>query len=210
MAKQSTRRIVLIRSCRTAWDEAGRVQGRTDLPATDEALCELEPVLDRWAAGEDDLPGLVFSADDEGCRATASIAASVFAAKVKQVEGLEAMGMGLWEGLTEEDLEDRHPTNYRRWREHPAAVNVPEGEGVRPFEERVLLQLIRLLERHPKKDVAVVLRPLEYRILDSVLSSGEAIGDLSADELEQGEQVSSHEVDLDALRRLAEGMRASV
>ena len=206
MDDRGGRALVLIRCGRTEWDSAGRLQGSTDLPVVEEGLSEIGRCLEAWLAGGGASPSLVFCGEDEGSRASAKLAGEAFGAKVKAQAGLSAMGMGLWEGLTVSDLEERHPTTFRQWREGPERVNVPEGEGVRVFVERAVGCVSRLVEKHGKKDVALVLRPLEFSILDRVLG-GAGLEELSEEEVAGGAcAITSHSVDAGSLRAFVQGM----
>jgi broad specificity phosphatase PhoE len=209
MTKGVGTQVVLVRSSRTAWDDAGRLQGRADLPPTQPGLEHIAAELRDWAESADKLPTIVYAPDDEGARATAETAAAAFDAKLKTVEGLKAIHLGLWEGLTADDLEERHPKNFRQWREHPATVNVPEGEPVAAFEERVLNTFTRLLEKHPKKVFALVLRPLEFAIVDRLLGDLPLKGIMAAD-LWDGPGVREHGVSHDRVRALLGEVKAGV
>lgn len=209
MAKAPSTQVTLIRSGRTAWDDAGRLQGRADLPATESGLASCAAELRAWTEGQQTLPAVVYSADDEGAIATAHTAAAAFDAKHKSVEGIAAINMGLWEGLTAEDLEDRHPKSFRSWREHPATVNVPEGEPVLAFIERAAGALLKLLDKHPKKPFAVVLRPLEFAIIDRLLAGEPLIG-LGVGDLHEGPGLTVHDMSAERIRALLEGVKAGV
>jgi broad specificity phosphatase PhoE len=210
MAKAAVTQVMLIRSGRTAWDDEGRLQGRADLPATESGLAARAAELREWVEHNDTLPAAVYAPADEGAIATAETAAAAFEARRhKPLDGLASIHMGLWEGLTAEDLEDRHPKNFKSWREHPATVNVPEGEPVVEFEERVLNALLKLVEKHPKNAFALVLRPLEFAIVDRLLGDRPLRG-LGAADLHEGPGLSEHGVSSDRLRSLLEEVRAGV
>jgi len=206
MDDRGGRALVLIRSGRTEWDSAGRLQGATDLPVAEEGLSEVGRCLEAWLSDGGASPSVVFCGEDEGSRESAKLAGEAFGAKVKSLSGLSAMGMGLWEGLTVSDLEERHPTIFRQWREGPERVNVPEGEGLRVFLERAAGCVLRVVEKHGKKDVGLVLRPLEFSILDRVLG-GAGLEELSEEEVAGGGcAVTSHPVDADLVRSFVQGM----
>ena len=209
MSKAAGVQVVLVRSARTAWDDAARLQGHADLPATDAGLASIAAELRAWSEYNDVVPPLVYAADDDGAKATAETVAVAFNARVKPLDALRAIHLGLWEGLTAEDLEDRHPKNFRQWREHPATVNVPEGEPVAEFQERVLTAVGKLLERHPKKIFALVLRPLEFAILDRLLGDRSLNGIMAAD-LWDGPGVREHDISAARVRGLLEDVKASV
>jgi hypothetical protein len=146
------------------------------------------------------VPSVVYAGEDEGSRQTAGVAGAAFDAKVKTATGLSAMGMGLWEGLTVEELEDRYPKSFRQWRDRPSSVNVPGGEGVGALVERVAGVLVRLLEKHPRKCVCVVLRPVEFSIVDRMLGGGSGA---DGNGCGGGGIVVRHDVSVDELRALS-------
>ncbi len=209
MTKAAGTQVLLIRSARTAWDDAGRLQGRADLPATDAGLAQTAAELRAYAETSDKQPAVVYAPDDEGARTTAAAAAAAFDAKAKTADGFRAINLGLWEGLTAEDLEERHPRNFRQWREHPATVIVPEGESVTDFQERALAAFAKLLERHPKKALAVVLRPLEFVVIDRLLGDRPLNGVMAADPWD-GPGAREHGVSAERVRSLLDEVKASV
>jgi broad specificity phosphatase PhoE len=119
--------------------------------------------------------GLILSAEDEASRQTAEIAAKLGGGRVKLLEDLAEMNLGLWEGLLSADLEEKYPTVYRQWIEDPGGVNVPDGENLLEAEERVFGTLIRLLLKAKDEDepVGIVLRPIAFGLVEAWLSGGE-------------------------------------
>jgi broad specificity phosphatase PhoE len=173
MAKQSTIRLILICSGETNWDECARLSGSCDHPLSDEGRQRVEALLK-----DQDPPlkfGLILSAEDEASRQTAEIAAKLGGGRVKLLEDLAEMNLGLWEGLLSADLEEKYPTVYRQWIEDPGGVNVPDGENLLEAEERVFGTLIRLLLKAKDEDepVGIVLRPIAFGLVEAWLSGGE-------------------------------------
>lgn len=185
MAKSPNIEIVVIRSGRTEWDDARRVQGQTDLPlcahASSELLSALAPLLTALERG----PGVIFHAPDEASSETAKLAAGVFAngsaVRTKPISNLSAVGMGLWEGLLEDDLGARYPRKFKLWREDPTSLVVPDGEGVVEGQARILTALGKLADKTQAGPLAIVLRPFEYealaRLLDVQGVNGASKGD---------------------------------
>lgn len=99
--------ILLVRHGATEWSEAGRHTGRTDPPLVEKGLRQadrLPPILATLADGA--LP-LVFTsplqrAADTARRAVPGVEATV-------VDGLVELDYGTYEGLTAEQIEERHP-----------------------------------------------------------------------------------------------------
>jgi len=94
-------------------------------------------------------------------------------AKVRVLEDLAEVDLGLWEGLLSDDLVDRYPKTYKAWAVDPSSVDVPEGERFDEARARALDQLgrglLRLAVKSNHPAVGVVVRPLMYGILRSRL-----------------------------------------
>lgn len=164
MAKSEQVHLLLIRSGRTEWDDAGRLQGRTDLPLSPSGRSDLTGTLPDSLGDGDDEPSQIVCGPDEASRETAEYISERTGAKVRSVPGLAAMKLGLWEGLLESDIEERHPSCYRQWRDDPASINVPEGETLHELQERLAGAMMKVCEKANGRPVAVVLRPIEYAL----------------------------------------------
>ena len=172
MTKPKDFRVLLVRSGRNDWDVTGRVTGSSDLPLCDRGRAdahELGSVL-----GDERL-SVVLSGPDEASVQTAQILAGMGKpkAKVRVLDDLAEVDLGLWEGLLSEDLVDRYPKAYKAWTVDPSAVDVPEGERFDKARARVLDQLgrglLRLAVKAEHPAVGVVVRPLMYGIVRSRL-----------------------------------------
>lgn len=151
-------RVLLVRAGPTEWDRDGRVCGSTDLPLCDRAVQATREAL----AG---CPGprvtTVFTGPEEASRRTAELTAEVAGGRVRVVGDLRDVGLGLWEGLTRSELEERHPRVFAQWRDDPGAVVPPDAEPLDLAESRILGALSRSLRRYRSEasGAAVVLRP---------------------------------------------------
>ena len=164
MAKLNEVRVLLVRSGQTAWDEAGRIAGSSDLPLSPIGLLTAQ-VEARKLQGTSF--AAVLSGPDEGSIVTAGLVAEATGAKVKTVKELGDICLGLWEGLLESELEDKCPRAHRQWIDDPASVVVPEGESIEEAQSRIIGALGKALSRH-KADagaVAVVLRPFALALV---------------------------------------------
>ncbi|MEM9082525.1 MAG: histidine phosphatase family protein [Planctomycetota bacterium] len=211
MAKQPEIQLLVFRSASTEWDDAGRLQGKTDLPIGEGiAVSANQGVLGFVDAlpGEMIAPATVHCASDEASRQTARMVADAFGGgvKVKAVSGLSAMDFGLWEGLLGEELEARYPRRYKGWREDPSSVLVPEGESFADGQARVLTTLAKLADKANGSPVTAVLRPFEFALLGALLDGRgpAAIWDV----LEDGAVVIDRVVHRSVFRELLTTVRA--
>ncbi len=164
MSKSNQIRVVLMRTGETEWCRLGRIAGSTDVPLSDAGREEVRDTI--LGLGPISL-STVLCAADEASVETARALAKASGAKVKVVEELGEIRLGLWEGLLRSELAEKCPTCVRQWKEDPASVQAPEGEGVEEASDRILEALGRQLAK-VKSDsgaVGVVLRPIAHGLV---------------------------------------------
>ena len=212
--------LAVIRAGRTAWDEAGRLSGSTDLPLSPEGEAEAQRVAELLAKHR--VVSLICG-PDEASRQTAAILAAEAGCKSKVVKDLAEPDMGLWEGVLHADLEERCPTIFRQWKDDPPSVSAPEGERVGEAAERIGEALRRAIARYGERAaekskgedarpplIAVVTRPIAFGLLRCRLR-GLPSRDLHAPApgIEAGVGVDVIELRQSELARLQEPSRAT-
>ncbi|MCA9294429.1 MAG: histidine phosphatase family protein [Phycisphaerales bacterium] len=165
MAKGGRVRLVVIRSGRTAWDEDGRFQGHADLPLSPGGVEDLGAM----AKSLDVHFGSVFCATDESSVESAKLIAKAAGGRVRQTAGLAEPDLGLWEGKKAAGLAEQNPKTMRQWREDPTAVCPPNGEAIAEARLRIIDSAAKILDRPLRKAVAIVVRPLAFGVLRSVI-----------------------------------------
>lgn len=169
MAKTNDIRVMFVRTGETDWERAGRIAGSTDVPQTEAGWLQVRRGIAELA---DSRMTAVLCGPDETSQIIARELAKATGAKVKVIEDLGEIHLGLWEGMLASELEEKCPRAYRQWIEDPAAVQVPEGEGFEDAQARLMKALIRNLSR-AKGDtgsVGVVLRPVALGLVGCALS----------------------------------------
>ncbi|MFI4916285.1 MAG: histidine phosphatase family protein [Phycisphaerales bacterium JB060] len=156
--------LLLVRCSRTEWDETGRLGGDCDLPACKAWGEELTAAL-----RDHDLSTItgILSSPDEASSQTAHHIGKLTDKRVRTIEGLREIDLGLWEGQRMEELKDRFPNAFKQWKEDPTSVVAPEGEPFADAEARLLNALARGLDKlnGKGKHVAVVVRPMAFHVL---------------------------------------------
>ncbi|MEM1165959.1 MAG: histidine phosphatase family protein [Planctomycetota bacterium] len=172
MAKSPEITVILVRCASTEWDDAGRLQGSTDLPLGDRATAAFIASTPQVWTQVATPPAVIYSASDEGSIATARLlaeAAPVGPIKVKPIAGLDAIDLGLWQGLLAEEVEQRYPRKFKGWQEDPTSACAPEGEPIADGQARLLAALNKLAEK-ATGPLVVVLRPLEHAMVSLLLA----------------------------------------
>lgn len=162
--------MLLVLTGSTDWDERCRLQGAADLPLCPDGKARVD--LDLRAL-EPCRIAQVRCAPDEASRQTAELLAAATGGRVRALDTLAEPSMGLWEGQTLADLEERFPSVFRHWRTDPNLVVPPEGESLLSAQHRITGALARAFARYAgsEEQVAVVLRPIAMALLRCALQS---------------------------------------
>lgn len=165
MSKPTGYTITLLRVGDTSWDEEHRLIGTTDLPMTDLGA---DAVARAVHEGQFEQPfSVVLVSDEEAAASTARMLPRGNETKVRTVPELSNVGLGLWEGVLWRDLEERNPSSFTQWRDHPERITPPEGESLIDAQERLLGAIEKTLSKikGPNTNVALVLRPFAWAIV---------------------------------------------
>lgn len=162
--------LVLIPWGKTPWSEEGRLSSKTPLSLTEEGRAQ----VGAWAQA---LAGhhleKIYGSGEQTSGEVAKIIAQKSKARIKTAADLCEVDLGLWEGLTQEQLSRRYPKAFKRWREEPASVRPPEGESIPDASERLTSVLNEIARNTNGGTDAVVLAPIAFAIARCTLESAE-------------------------------------
>lgn len=161
-------RLVLWRHGRTEWNAAGRFQGQLDPPLDDVGRRQARVAAPHLAAP---LPeGTVVVSSDLGRAAETAVALTdVLGVPLRLDTRLREVGMGSWEGLTREEVAERHPEQYADWLAGRPIVG-RGGEDAADVPARALAALRDL----PEAPAAVVVSHggTSARLIEALLGLG--------------------------------------
>lgn len=122
----AVRRFLVVRHGETEWNRIGRRQGQLDSPLTESGWRHAETVAALCAElGADS----VFSSPLGRAQATADIVASRLSLPVEVIGDLAEIDHGAFAGLTNEEIEARHPGELARRAQSKYAWSFPDGES---------------------------------------------------------------------------------
>jgi broad specificity phosphatase PhoE len=139
------------------WTKTDRFASRTPLPLIDPGVDQVRQWADQLAGRE---LTVVYSGTEASSAMTAEIVARRSEVKHRAADELNEVDLGLWEGLTREQVEARFPKLFRCWVDDPETVHLPQGEPMIDAWERLTEKLDRLMRKHREGTVAVVLGPI--------------------------------------------------
>ncbi len=193
-----TTRVLLIQAAPTPWDAEGRMGGNPMLPLTTDGEIALQKLLQTITQP---VAALYTYTQNQACEQAAKLVARHFNLRLRASESLEPISMGLWQGLTREQLRFRFPTVFPQWEENPLSVNAPQGESLAAATERFRAGLGKILRRNRGGDgaIALVLRPMSLQVSAGLLR-GEDLQTIVA-HLHERTPVASIDVPDDVLRQ---------
>ncbi len=143
--------MILVRPGNTDYDDQQRIQGILDLPLNARGEQQVQQML----AELRQIPLYrIYTSPSEPARGTATRLGAELGVAVKELEDLQNINHGLWQGLQMDELRRKQPKVYKQWQESPETICPPEGEAFADAMERVR----KALERPRKKKgmVAIV------------------------------------------------------
>ncbi len=145
-------KLYLIRHGQTDWNMAGRVQGSTDIPLNETGRRQAECL----AQGMKERPVVrIFSSVLKRALETAAVIGESQHVSVEQIQGLEEVGLGEWEGKTWEEVRCRYPKEFEQWRRNPADMAPPGGESSEEIRKRCK-NVMRFILAQAQGDLAIV------------------------------------------------------
>jgi probable phosphoglycerate mutase len=164
-------KVALIPCDATEWRQQGRLLGRVELPIDSAARSD-----EAWLAPLRAVPlDVIYYAPDDLCSATARRIGRSLGVPARKLRDLEEVDIGLWTGLTEEELAQRYASSYRQLHDAPLTVVPPEGESLGDAARRLKACIERRMRQNGLGGVAFVLRPLA-RAMACCLLAGEDLG----------------------------------
>lgn len=149
-------RVVAVRHGETDWNRDGRMQGWAPTPLNARGR-EQAAAAGEWLAREYDVDR-VFSSDLLRCeQTTEGLLASIGDQPVEYEPHWRERHLGVYQGLTYADVEERFPGFGLGESAYEAAMEIPEsGESLRDLADRVTRRFRQVVDDHPDATVLVV------------------------------------------------------
>jgi probable phosphoglycerate mutase len=168
--------VVLIRPGCTDYDQQRRIQGNLDVPLNEQGAAEIDQVVEQLRQRGVALDALYCSCG-EPAGETGQRIAEALGVKLRKLDNLQNVNLGLWQGMLTDEVRIRQPKVYRQWQEQPECVCPPEGEMIGRAAQRVQAAMSRLLKRHKDGTIGLVVPEPLASLVRRWLGSG-VLGDL--------------------------------
>jgi alpha-ribazole phosphatase len=146
-------RIHLIRHGQVAGHDQPRYNGQTDVALTDLGIEQYHRLKERLAKTR---ISACYTSDLSRCVIGAEIICTQFGIQPVRRSQLRELHIGIWEGLTWEEITQRWPDEWQARLADLVNYRVPEGENLLDVEARVMPVLAEIVEQHQGQEVLVV------------------------------------------------------
>jgi len=180
--KRAMLRILLVHPGSTDFDEQGRIKGTLDVPLNANGASQVARTVDELMGTKIDL---IYASPCVAAKQTATVLGADHDVKVKVIEKLQNLDHGLWHGKRIEEVKKAQPRIYKQGQDRPETVVPPHGEPLEAAQKRVHTFLGKLLKRHNKGVVAIVLPDPILSLARSYLQDVK-LGNLWKSECDQG------------------------
>jgi broad specificity phosphatase PhoE len=167
-------KIAIIRPGSTDYDLQERIQGTLDIPLNEQGLAEAaQAAVELRDSGLD----IVYAPTSEPAYHTAQTVAQALDIKLRKLDKMQNLNLGLWQGMLINDVRRKQPKVYRQWQEQPETVCPPEGEMLADADQRVRTAMMKLLKRHKEGIIGVCVPEPLLSLVRHFITHGE-LGDL--------------------------------
>lgn len=143
----------LLRHGETEWNAQGRMQGHNDSPLTEFGLASARAAARRLLNAQ---PSVIYTSDLGRAHRTAEEIAGATQAPVRTDERLREKNNGIFEGLTQAEVQTNFPAEYTAYQLRPGDYAPPGGETAQELRARVVATMTDLAQRHAGERIVVV------------------------------------------------------
>ena len=147
-------KILLIRHGQTDWNFMGKIQGSYDSELNETGIVQAEELSKKLIENNYKL-SRIYSSKQKRAIKTAQILSKAINVDSIQINGLEEMNLGEWEGLSWAEVKEKFPTEYEEWYIHRRYTKTPKGESYQDMLERALIAIRKIIKENCS-DVAIV------------------------------------------------------
>jgi broad specificity phosphatase PhoE len=155
-------RVYLVRHGQTAWNVGEIFRGRADIPLDETGKGEVH------LAGEtlkDETLHAVYSSPLSRSMETAENIAKFHDISVTPLDAIIDISYGEWEGLGNQEVQQKYPELHALWLSEPHKVLFPGGESLDEVRSRTMAAMEDLLVKHQDENFALVAHRVPNKVI---------------------------------------------
>lgn len=146
-------KLLIVRHAESAYNCENRIQGHHDSGLTRRGLEQAARLARRLKRYRLDR---VYSSDLGRAYATTRAITRHLKVKIVQDPLLREIHLGIWEGMTPQEVDHRYDKGYQKWLRKPSACRIPKGEGIVRFRKRITGRVRAIARANRGRTVLIV------------------------------------------------------
>lgn len=138
-------KMYFIRHGQTDWNIEGNIQGSCDIELNAIGINQAEQ-LSKKIIEEKLSFAKIYSSNQKRALQTAEIISQFTGKKLIQVDGLQEINFGEWEGYSWGEVKEKYSLEYAEWFLNRRITKPPKGESYQELVERVLRALCKIIQ----------------------------------------------------------------
>lgn len=155
-------KMIIVRHAEAVGNKIREFHGWTDEGITERGTLQAQQVAQRL---KDTAIDVIYSSILKRTMETAGFIARMKNLPILSREDLKEINGGLWEGMRWDDLLAKYPDEYHIWETKPHLHQMPEGESMEAFRQRVVCAITDIFQREEGKNICVVTHGTVIRVL---------------------------------------------
>jgi len=147
------KKLLYVRHGESTYNAEHRYAGTIDVDLSPKGIEQANQVAEALRGTEIDL---IIASPQKRAQHTARIINEVLQLPMEIEDGLREVHMGLYEGLTRVEVEQKYPERWLQGSTRSFEYAPYEGETAKDVQERVYATLDRIIAKHPHKTILVV------------------------------------------------------
>lgn len=145
--------LIIVRHAKSIWNAERRLQGIMDIDLHPIGYQQAEALAERLATEHFHA---IYSSDLKRAYQTAECIARKTGHQIITHEGLRERNFGILQGLTGQEIAERYPQDWERFRRWDPDYVVPEGVSLREFYESGIDCFENIAQLHPDERLVIV------------------------------------------------------
>jgi broad specificity phosphatase PhoE len=146
-------RLILVRHGETEWNRQSRIIGHTEIALNDTGRKQAELLAQ---ALRNEKVSAIYASPLQRTRETAAEISRVLGVQVEFDDALKEIAAGDIDGMTFEEVAERHSDFFKHWMSGDPSLRLPGGESFMDLRDRAWPALQRIVAEHNGDDVIVV------------------------------------------------------
>lgn len=153
-------RLILVRHAEAEGNKIRRFHGWTDSSITEKGHLQAQRVAERLKNVD-----VLYSSSMARTLQTAEYISIVKGLPIIRTDKLKEINGGDWEDMTWDELQEKWPEEYATWDTSPHTHQMPNGESMESFQNRLVKEVMHIISQNIGKNVCIVTHGTAIRAL---------------------------------------------